>query len=272
MRCISPLLIRSDGRRDVVPCGKCNFCLQAKRVDWSFRLFQEMKVSSSAYFLTLTYEDDKLPWSPGHFATLCKEDHQMFIKRLRKAQAEHSSVRLRYYAVGEYGTRTGRPHYHDIMFNMVPDVVKNIQAIWQKGNIMVGSVTPASIHYVTKYVINRVGDFGDRAPPFAHMSRRPGLGVNYLATHKHWHKVGSRNFTQVNGKVSRLPRFYKDRIFSDLERRRMALEVLDESDRAYWAEIARLSSLNPDPCSYYDERDRFCHDAVTSKVNSLNHF
>lgn len=146
--CKAPVTIFRNKKRDLVPCGKCLWCLQKKRADWSFRLFQELNVSESAHFLTLTYDDEKLP-EEG----LRKRDLQLFFKKLRKS----NSAKIRYYAVGEYGTRTSRAHYHAIMFNL--DVTCPVAQIWDKGHVQVGSVTPASIHYVTKYVINKHANF-----------------------------------------------------------------------------------------------------------------
>lgn len=162
MKCISPLWIRKSGY--TVPCGKCNFCLASKRVDWSFRIAQELKVSSSALFLTFTYADEcpEIPRSPSGLLELDKTHMQLFMKKLRLEQES----KLRYYSVGEYGTLTQRPHYHSIMFNLEPQVIARLDQIWSYGFVHVGEVTPASIHYVTKYVIDRQALYGDRSPPF----------------------------------------------------------------------------------------------------------
>lgn len=166
--CISPIYVN----RNFVPCGKCNLCLAARRADWTFRIRQELKDSISAFFLTLTYDDSSIPFSPSGNPTLLKEDYQKFMKRLRKL----SKNTLRYYCVGEYGTVTNRPHYHALIFNLEPTV--DVHRVWSKGHVVRGTVTPASIHYVTKYVINRYGDYGDVCPPFALISKRSGELVN----------------------------------------------------------------------------------------------
>lgn len=273
MRCISPLLIRNSGRRDFVPCGKCNYCLQVKRGDWSFRLLQELKVATSARFLTMTYTDDRLPRNHDTgLPELCKRDVQLFFKRVRKDNAVLTDQRVRYYAVGEYGTKTARPHYHAIVFNLHDKVIANLMAIWTHGHVHAGTVSAASIHYVTKYVINRETPVGGREPPFALMSRRPGIGANYLGTHTLWHRAASRNFTQVNGMIARLPRYYKDQIFTAAERRRMAREAVRMSDQEYLKAIEELSRFQPDPCAYYDEAVAWSHDKVISKLNSKNLF
>lgn len=262
MRCISPVLIRRSGRRDYVPCGKCNFCLGARRADWTFRVLQEYAVSSSAYFLTLTYADEKLPAG----GSLCVEDWQLFMKRLRHKCRE----KLRYYSVGEYGTETDRPHYHSIMFNLPESKISSIDGVWDKGLVHVGNVTEASVGYVTKYVVNRHREYGGREPPFAVMSRRPGLGAAYLEKFTRWHREGMRNFTQVHGKVGRLPRFYKERIFSDIERQRLALESVELADAAYIDAVGKLSRFHLDPYAYYDERIAYSHEVAFSKLNEKN--
>lgn len=154
MQCISPLSLKRGDVRTVVPCGKCNFCLQAKRADWTFRLKQELKVCRSASFLTLTYDDSHLP-VVGGFPTLRKDHMQKFMKRLRKETSKVSDLSIRYYSVGEYGTRTERPHYHSIMFNVPLEVMDRLRDIWSLGQVMVGTVTGGSIHYVTKYHLNK---------------------------------------------------------------------------------------------------------------------
>lgn len=273
MACISPILVRGLKDRDFVPCGKCNECLKLKRDDWSFRLKQELKVAVSAKFLTLTYSDDHVRRNPeSGLPELCKRDVQLFMKRLRKESARCSDIGLRYYTVGEYGTNTLRPHYHSIMFNIHPDITSRVDRIWGLGHVDVGEVTPASIHYTTKYVINRHMDFSGREPPFSVMSKRPGIGANYVDTHKQWHRDDMRSHVQVGGVIARLPRYYREKFFSQSERQRMAREAISEADDKYWEEFVRLGVFQEDPAQYMDEVQRDKHDKVKSKLNDFNTF
>lgn len=265
MRCISPLRLRKSGEWVVVPCGKCNFCLMSRRADWTFRLFQEFKVCSVACFATFTYCDELMPEG----MEVRKDHFQDFMKRLRKAV---SPVKLRFYAVGEYGSKTFRPHYHALLFNVPAAVRSDLEKIWSFGSVHVGSVSMASIHYVTKYHVNKYGECGDRAPPFATMSRRPGIGSNYLVTHKSFHRRGMLNYAQVNGVISRLPRFYKERMFSSIERARFALESVDIDTVQYQEAIEGLKAFHPDPEAYYYERLVFLHENAKHKSNKLDTF
>ena len=89
MRCPFPIYVKKI--QLYVPCGKCGACLKRAISDWSLRLKQEMKVSTAAYFTTLTYET-----SPT--MELCKLDLQKYFKRLRKLGFKFS-----YFALGDYG-------------------------------------------------------------------------------------------------------------------------------------------------------------------------
>ena len=138
-------------------------------------------------FLTLTYNDQELPAGE----TLVPTDLQKFWKRFRK---NHSPVR--YYSCGEYGDRTGRPHYHacafgarfeDQMFFDYSDaglpvfvsetlsgtesllelsertglidesrLNRGIKGIWNQGAAFIGEVTFESAAYVARYQMKKI--------------------------------------------------------------------------------------------------------------------
>lgn len=274
MRCISPILVRSSTTRNYVPCGKCNFCLASKRSDWSLRLANELKQASTAKFITLTYSDNQIPRNPDTgMTTFSKPDLQLFMKRLRKRVAKVSGIPLRFYTVAEYGSHTFRPHYHSIMFNIPLQVIAELPKIWDKGHVHVGDVTDASINYVTKYVINRMStDLEGRDPPFSIMSTRPGIGANYLDKAKRWHINGLKNYMVHNGEKRKLPRYYKDKIFSKSQKKRMADESLAMADVVYHGEVSRLAGMHNNPEAYIEERERFAHDHVHNKLNQNDKF
>ena len=124
-----------------IPCGKCLNCKKKRRSDWSLRLEHEYLYSDSALFITLTYNDASIPRNRG-IATLNKKDLQDYIKRLRnshvayvsrelgirKSEVKNVSKQIRYYAVGEYGSKTNRPHYHILLFNYDIANLKPIEA------------------------------------------------------------------------------------------------------------------------------------------------
>lgn len=103
----------------LIRCGHCVGCRLDKSREWANRCLLELQQHDSAYFVTLTYDDEHVPTvhTPrGDLAhTLCKRDFQLFMKRLRKRIAP---ARIRYFACGEYGGKTFRPHFHAIIFGL----------------------------------------------------------------------------------------------------------------------------------------------------------
>lgn len=218
MRCSNPQWItphRPIGEDVIdpvqVPCGKCIPCLQNKRNDWSFRLEQEHKFSKSAYFVTLTYDQKHMPTDQS----LDVRHLQLYLKRLRKMMGDQ---KIRYYAVGEYGSKSGRPHYHLLLFNAVE---KYCRDAWRdiKGNpigiVHIGNVTPASVAYCTKYIIQpELKSPEGKKKAFATMSRAYGIGGRYLSDLMvQWHREDDRNYCMRQAQKCRLPRFYREKIW-----------------------------------------------------------
>ena len=108
----------------------------------------ELPYHDNAWFLTLTYDNENVPWSynqglgvnkkTGEIIienlTLNYEDMQKFWKRLRRYMDYHGLTKYettidengkerkvsttRYYQAGEYGSQTHRPHYHAIVYDL----------------------------------------------------------------------------------------------------------------------------------------------------------
>lgn len=125
--CFHPIKVKNS--ESPVPCGRCPECRAGHSAGWAFRILQEFKseTTTSAHFLTLTYDESELPRNSKGYPTLDKHHVQAFIKRLRKYSRKKGNSRIRYYAAGEYGGQTERPHYHLIIFNAS---VKNIEKAW----------------------------------------------------------------------------------------------------------------------------------------------
>lgn len=231
MLCISPLsLPRPNGKgnkdRIIVPCGKCASCLTNRRNDWSVRLKIEHKNSSSAFFITLTYDElnvkynEHVDYDTGEIRytqTVLKEDLQRYIKRIRKYSE------CRYYAVGEYGTNTHRPHYHILLFNYDIDYLHKLSDSWPYGHIQIGTVSDSSIMYTCKYHVNRTEYPAHANPSFCLMSRRPGIGAVYGNKMYEYHEGLDRNYyPDQNGIKRRLPRYLRDKLYSEQEREHLS--------------------------------------------------
>lgn len=231
--CLTPynVKLKMKSQTAQVPCGKCPECVKRRVSGWSFRLMQENKISRTAYFVTLTYDTKHVPITRNAgYMTLNKKDLQDFFKRLRKAhEVQGKTVQnIKYYAVGEYGGKTTRPHYHIILFNS--DLAK-ISPAWNMGNVHYDPVNEATVGYTLKYISKPPSKQiplhrnDDRQPQFAIMSK--GLGENYIENNAnvHWHHADLDNRMYLNiedGKKIAMPRYYKNKIYNDLERKRVS--------------------------------------------------
>lgn len=215
---------QSDPRvRITVPCGKCVACLSNRRSEWVTRLEQELRYSMSAHFVTLTYVDP--PLGGYDIPSLCKKDVQDFMKRLRKRRGKG----IKYFLTGEYGSQTVRPHYHAIMFNLGVDPLELLVDSWQNGLVHVGTVTPASMKYTLKYIVQGNHDstlYEYVEKPFTLISK--GIGLSYVKKRKSWHKRDiERNYVvKSDGVKARLPRYFRDKIYtsSDKQKQKMMYE------------------------------------------------
>jgi len=204
-----------------VPCGKCIACQSNRREHWSVRLEEELRVSSSAYFVTLTFSEEPVNG-------VGTEIFQKYMKRLRKAVSlKCPDARLRYYCTAEYGANTFRPHYHLLLFNLPPNCYDDITSCWTDfsedseslrykcGFTHVGKVTPATINYTTKYMIKDAGfsqvlEDNLLSKPRSYMSK--GLGKAYCVRMKEWHAAVPEKRVYVptkDGRKRSMPRYYK---------------------------------------------------------------
>lgn len=164
MKCVKPF--------GLFGCGQCMPCRINRRRLWTGRILLEASQHAYSTFLTLSYNEDSCP------SELVPSDLALFWKRLRY----ELGFKIRYFAVGEYGEKTGRPHYHAIVFGMPFTAVKVCEKAWPLGFVFLGEVTPASAAYVTGYVSKKMTSYEDprlegRHPEFARMSLRPhGIG------------------------------------------------------------------------------------------------
>lgn len=141
-----------------LPCGKCIGCREAKAKAWALRCRLELQEHESAAFSTLTYNNEKLP------DTLQKRHLQLFLKRLRKRFNGRKTNRdVRFFACGEYGEQTQRPHYHAILFGASEKDNQAIQAAWSYGHADVRNATAASINYVAGYTAKKYTKLEDIA-------------------------------------------------------------------------------------------------------------
>lgn len=183
-------------------------------------------------FITLTYNDDKIPEGE----TLEYRDYQLFMKSLRKKLR----TPVRFFMCGEYGSQTRRPHYHAILFghafreDRYPWKKSNtsqlwrsptLEQLWTHGDSNIGEVTFESAAYVARYVVDKItgteapnhygntdpgtGEITFRLPEFCHMSLKPGIGSTWFNKYRSDVKDGK---VVVRGHESNIPKYYKRKL------------------------------------------------------------
>lgn len=209
-----------------LPCGRCIGCRLERSRQWAMRCVQEASLYRQNSFITLTYDEDHVPED----YSLRKRDWQLFMKRLRKA---FPGKKIRFFACGEYGENTFRPHYHAILFNHQFDdrvvVTKEtdsgivnvwqsptLNKIWAQGYTSAGDMTFESAAYVARYCLKKINGaeaeahyFG-REPEFSLMSRMPGIGADWLR--KYRKDVYPNDVCFARGKPCKPPKFYDDQL------------------------------------------------------------
>lgn len=154
---------------------------------------------------------------------------------------------IRFFGVCEYGGNFNRPHYHYLIFNfpLWLDFLEWMQRYWPYGNVHVDDpVSKQRIAYVTKYCLKQVleedetfnNDDNDKeeglfSKPFMLCSRRPAIGHGFLSddTKQYFRTVERYDLVTPSGQRVGLPRYYRDKIFTDpYQRFRMAMEAADK--------------------------------------------
>ena len=208
VQCTRPISIKYKGEIFEVPCGMCAACKISRVREWTVRIMHEMRYFKGSVFATLTYNDENLPINQS----LEKTEFQKFMKRLRKELGDH---KIKYFACGEYGEDSERPHYHAIILGLAynENTQKLIESIWKKGFIKVGTVTKDSIRYTLDYMHKKYnGELGKelyektgREPPFQLVSQ--GMGKRHALESAN--QYAENLYMTFNGKKMSLPRYYK---------------------------------------------------------------
>lgn len=288
-----------------IPCGHCLGCRLEYSKVWAERILAEKLVSNTAFFITLTYNDDTIPRVIQNkdcvedAYSLLKRDTQLFFKRLRSSlkrdfDGKYKDVKIRYFLAGEYSPKM-RPHYHAVVFNIPEEVLqleywktKNgnhyflspyLDKLWNLGYVVVGDCTVQSAAYVARYCMKKVQagtagidwksiyvDLGIN-PEFVTMSRRPGIGLNWFSDN--YKKVVDYQSipirTQDGPQYIGINRYYKEKL----------KEMLTPEQFEKWQNLrevlGRKSFKNELMASDLDEIEYLLvkEQAVASKIKSL---
>lgn len=196
MSCVSPILVKTSTGVVKASCGRCLSCCIARQSALTFLAQKELEANykrgQGASFITLTYDDNHVPFAEGTpYMTLQKFDLQKFFKRLRRRLEYHNfNVPIKYIYAGEYGDTLGRPHYHICCIGLTDYEFKTFaRDCWRNGFMQIGALQSGGLRYVVKYMTkNRrereveqfYEDVGLEKPFIQHSIR---LGYDWIFNH-----------------------------------------------------------------------------------------
>lgn len=274
-----------------IPCRKCIGCRLDYSRHWADRLIIELQRHETAFFVTLTYDDEHLDplrcvdVSTGElepFATLSKRDCQLFMKRLRKAHKElYPDLHLMYYLTGEYGETSFRPHYHAIIYDLRLSDLKLwtqrdkfvyytsdwLDSIWQNGRCIVAQVTWETCAYTARYILKK--QFGQKAreeyyvngiiPEFSLVSTKPGIARTYfedtILQKEIFGKVEEVHIsTSDGGRKVRFPKYW-DRLFADIDPEKLLSIKEERKKNAQAVQDLKLSQTSKQFYDYLEDEE-----------------
>lgn len=206
MRCYNG--VPAEGR--IVPCGQCMNCrINAGRI-WTGRILMEhYSTSVMSWFMTFTYRDSDLEVTPDCVPTLRKRKFQTWIDN-----AKRDIGPFRYYAVGEYGTESLRPHYHMALFPDHDRQVKDLADRWNKGFTSAYDLSHARARYLAQYTTKKLTSHTDerleagQEPEFRCSSGRPALGHDFVRGIASTYRTrAGKRLLKERGDVERVVRF-----------------------------------------------------------------
>lgn len=243
-----------DPRPMQVPCGSCLGCRLDRAQQWATRIIHEAQLHEHNSFCTFTYRDAAVctdeQYDNGLYlppdGSLQPKHFRNFLKKLRH---RYPGRPIRYYQCGEYGDQLNRPHHHATFFNLrfhdeelfdendgqplfTSEFLENL---WGYGFCTVSPLTWENAAYISRYALKKItgekshehylrfDDYGNQYwlhPEYSTMSRRPGLGTEWL---KRYHNdvypndrvpVPTRDgHTKL---INKAPKFY-DQLLEDVD-------------------------------------------------------
>lgn len=237
-----------------VGCGQCVPCMLEYSRDKATQIMLEKNFGykncqpypdGTVWMLTATYDNEHLKThkyartDTGEIfegVSLNLEDDQKFMKLLRYY---YPNMKMKRVVAGEYGSQSGRPHYHSIIYGLPLDqtqfktwnvnkwgqrtwIYKDLNEIWGNGMVNIARVEWQNAAYVARYALKKAFK-KDKAwyyaqgmlPEFIHWSN--GIGRNYFL--KNIEKIYDTDTVPIvnnKGAIVKPPKSY-DRMLKEID-------------------------------------------------------
>lgn len=238
----------TDERVKYVPigCQNCIECRKQKRRAWQIRLQEDIKTHTNGKFITLTFSNESI-WKISQHKdiqelqgyerdnSLATKATRLFLERWRKKYKKS----LRHWLVTELGhTGTENIHLHGIIWTDLN--LDNLDPLWQYGYIWKGKgekkinyVNQKTVNYIIKYITKQ----DEKHPGYkSKILTTPGIGHNWILNPDHKKNLyNEKNTYQLyrtnTGHEMSLPIYYRNKIYTEEQREKLWLQLLDKNER-----------------------------------------
>lgn len=232
----------NDYRKQFVAigCGECIECRKQKAREWQVRLNEELPQWKYKYFITLTFSTEEL-------YKLCEEQKQLYknvnwvaalaVRRFLERWRKKYKKSVKHWLITELGHNgTERIHLHGIIFTDIKITNDELAKIWKYGYTFTGDYcNEKTVNYIIKYVTKIDTDHKTyKADIFC----SAGLGKAFLdkphtkEKYKYRGKDTIQYYTLKNGQKVALPKYYRNKLFSQAQRDELWTQLLD-SDKTF---------------------------------------
>lgn len=237
-----------DDRVKYVPvgCGKCMECMKQKKNNWRIRLMEEVRSNEmKCHFVTFTFNNESIKdlyeryfkdaGIKGYLLDneIAKKAVRLFLERWRKKTGKS----VKHWMITELGHEgTENMHMHGLLWT--DKSWKFIEERWGYGFIWnsskeKGYVNEKTVNYVTKYCTKQDEKHRNYMPIVLCSS---GIGKGYFerddwTNSKFKGKETDSSYRTKTGHKISLPVYYRNKIYSDYEREKLWIDMLDKNCR-----------------------------------------
>lgn len=249
--------VPSDSRALWVPigCGECIECKQKKSREWRARLTEEFKVNKTCSFVTLTFNEKKLE----KYRYLAQEELQdcnksycdiyetdntaakIAVRHMLERYRKKTGKSIKHWLITERGHKnTRRIHIHGILWTTFEQEgrgkngERDLNELWKNGWCFNGDyVGNRTITYISKYITKH-----DTENEGFHgkIMTSPGIGAGYIKSRSakrntYQGKNTCSTYQLPNGKEIDLCTYYRNKIYTEKEREKLWMYLLDKNER-----------------------------------------
>lgn len=234
-------------------CGWCYECRNKNANQWRVRLKEEVKANEFKNMIFITFTFSEKAYSKlteevrgdiiNQYGDIKGEiDNEVAAKAIRywseSIRHKHGKQPRRWLITERGGNETERVHIHGIIFTDIDN--DTILKSWTFGIAddgrstgRKGWVNEQTINYITKYVFKTDSkhiDFKGRI--FASAGIGKGYIQNELNRYRHRYQGEKTNttYTDSQGYTCGLPKYYRDRLYTEEERRKLWTIQLDKNE------------------------------------------